>query len=167
VERYFLIKRKENPEYEKSKVIVESTYLGRDYSVRYLRVNLEDILKVEDNEHVSAFLEFMKDISDPLQRRFLIEPLEKDFFLSLHKCCSSNYEDWKKDELIKYKLKQALKSGICQLIMYKNYDAEKLLNKRSIEWLKKLFSNYEIKEFRQSITQMRDNFIETAKRFPE
>jgi hypothetical protein len=71
------------------------------------------------------------------------------------------------DELIKYKLKQALKSGICQLIMYKNYDAEKLLNKRSIEWLKKLFSNYEIKEFRQSITQMRDNFIETAKRFPE
>jgi hypothetical protein len=40
----FITKRKENPEYEKSKVIIESTFLGKDYSVRYLRVNLEDIL---------------------------------------------------------------------------------------------------------------------------
>jgi hypothetical protein len=50
--------------------------------IRYLNVNLEDILKIDDNQHVSTFLEFIKDISDPLQRRFLIQPLEKYFFLA-------------------------------------------------------------------------------------
>jgi hypothetical protein len=167
VERHFIVKRKENPEYEKSRVIIQSTYLGKDYSVRFLGVNLEDILKVEDNEHISAFLEFIKDISDPLQRLILIQPLKRDLFLLLHEGCINNYRAKENNELIKQKLKQALKSGISQLVMYKNYDAKKLLNKRSIEWLKKLFSNHEIKEFRQSIIQMRDNLIATAKRFPE
>ncbi|MGA9153483.1 MAG: hypothetical protein WBZ36_23135, partial [Candidatus Nitrosopolaris sp.] len=71
-----------------------------------------------------------------------------------------------KNELIKKVLIHGLKTGISQLVLDENYDANKLLNKRSIESLRKLLTNTEIKELRQFIMQMKNNIIATAEKFP-
>lgn len=175
VDRHYVSKDKIDPEYEKSKVIVKATFLGKDYSVNILKVNLEEILKAEDNEYISAFLEFIKDIPDS-QRDKLIQPLNELFrFL---------YDVWVvyyaakgkvgKDELtkqsnkiIKNVLIHGLKEGISRLVMDENYDANKLLNDRSVEWLKKLFTNTEIKELRRFIIQMKNKVVATAEKFPQ
>jgi hypothetical protein len=165
VDRHYLSKDKINPEYEKSKVIIKPTFQGKDYSVNFLKVNLEDILKAEDNEHISAFLEFIKDVSDPSQRRALIDPLNTLFFW-LHESWVTNFAVKGKDEVIKESLMGGLKNGISQMVLNENYDAKKLLNKRSNEWLKKLFSSQEIRDLQHFIVQMGDNLVSTAKRFP-
>jgi hypothetical protein len=165
VDRHYLSKDKIDPEYEKSKVIVKPTFQGKDYTVKFLKVNFEDILKAEDNELISAFLEFIKDISDPSQRRALIDPLN-DLFFWLHESWVTNFTVKGKDEIIKELLMRGLKDGISQMVLNENYDAKKLLNKRSNEWLKKLLSRQEIRDLQRSIVHISDNLDSTAKRFP-
>jgi hypothetical protein len=165
VDRHFLSKEKINPEYEKSKVIIKPTFHGKDYSVNFLKVSLEDMLKAEDNEYIYAFLEFIKDISDPSQRHSLIDPL-KTLFLWLHESWVTNFSVKGKNEVIKEVLMRGLKTGISQMVLNENYNAKKLLNKRSNEWLKKLFSSQEIRDLQHFIVYMGDNLVSTAKRFP-
>jgi hypothetical protein len=164
---HYVTKDKINPEYEKSKVVIRPTFLGKHCCVDFLKVNLEDILKAEDNEQISAFLAFIKD-SHPYQREKLIKPLKELYFV-LHASSGLliNNMPIGKDETIKDELKRALKTGISELVQDEDYDAKKLLNKRSIESLKKAFSSSEIKELRQSLRQMKKNIIATADRFPE
>jgi len=165
VNHHFVRKDKSDPEYEKSKVIVTATRLGKHYSVNILKVNLEDILKVEDEQFISDLLEFIKDIPD-LQRRKLIEPLH-DIFLYLYYIRLHDYKTKRKDELIKRILKAGLKPGIHELMRDETYDADKLLNKRSIESLKRLFGSHEIKELHQYIVHMKNNIIATEEKFPK
>jgi hypothetical protein len=161
----FVSKDKIKPEYEKSKVIIKATFPGKHYSVNVLDVNLEDVLKIEGDEHISAFLEFIKDIPES-QRHELIDPLN-ELFSWLYENWIFDYTIKKKDVLIKEILMSGLKTGISQLIGYEKYDADKLLNKRSIESLKNLFSNHEIEKLRQSIVQMKNNIISTEEKFPK
>jgi hypothetical protein len=165
VNHHFVTKDKSDPEYEKSKVIVKATLLGKHYTVNILEVNLEDILKTEDDKFISDLLEFIKDIPD-LQRRKLIEPLH-DLFVYLYYIGIHDYKTRRKEELIKRILKAGLKTGIHELMRYESYDADKLLNKRSIESLKKLFGSQEIKELHQYIVHMKNNIIATEAKFPK
>jgi hypothetical protein len=165
VNQQFVRKDKADPEYEKSKVIVTATLLGKHYSVNILKVNLEDILKVEDEQFISDLLEFIKDIPDS-QRRKLIEPLH-DIFFYLYYIGIHGYKTRRKDELIKRILKAGLKPGIHELMRDETYDADKLLNKRSIESLKKLFGSQELKELHQYIVHMKNNIIATEAKFPK
>ncbi|MFZ0512589.1 MAG: hypothetical protein WAM14_13355 [Candidatus Nitrosopolaris sp.] len=159
----YVKKDKINPEYEKSKLIIRPTFSAKHHAWRFLGVSLEDILKIEDNEQIAAYLEFIKDIHDASQRQKLIRPLE-DFLLL--------YEAWTTDGKLyrtqtKEILKRGLNKGIFELVQDRNYDAKELLNKRSIDWLKKLFSSQEIKELRHVIVQMKDKLLSTADRLPE
>jgi hypothetical protein len=165
VNHHLVSKDKSDPEYEKSKVIVKATLLGKHYSVNILKVNLEDILKVEDDKFISDFLEFIKDIP-ALQRRKLIEPLH-DLFLYLYYIWIHDYKTKRKDELIKRILKAGLKTGIHELMRDETYDADNLFNKRSIESLKRLFGSQEIKELHQYIVHMKNNIIATEAKFPK
>jgi hypothetical protein len=172
VDRHYVTKDKIDPEYEKSKVIVKATFPGKDYSVNILKVNLEEILKAEDNEYISAFLEFIKDMPDS-QRHKLIDPLNElfrflhDIWWTDHKAKTKGELMKHKNELIKKVLIHGMKTGISQLVLDENYDANKLLNKRSIESLRKLLTNTEMKELRQFIIQMKNNIIATAEKFPQ
>ncbi len=159
----YVKKDKINPEYEKSKLIIRPTLSGKHIAWRFLGVELEDILKIEDNDQITMYLEFIKDVRDVSQRQKLIKPLQA--FLTL-------YEAWITDGKLggtqtKEILKQGLKNGISELVQDRNYDPKGLLNKRSIEWLKKLFSSQEIKELRQFIVQMKNKLASTAEKFPD
>jgi hypothetical protein len=158
----YVKKDKINPEYEKSKLIISPTFSGKHHAWRFLGVALEDILRIEDNEQIAAYLEFIKDIHDASQRQKLTRPLEA--FLTLVEAWTSEgkLEPTQSKEI----LKQGLKKGISELAQDTNYDEKELLNKRSIEWLKKLFSSQEVRDLRQFIVRMSDNLVSTAKRFP-
>jgi hypothetical protein len=179
VDRHYVSKDKIDPEYEKSKVIVKATFPGKDYSVKILKVNLEEILKAEDNEYISAFLEFIKDMPDS-QRHKLIDPLNELFNWLTDLWWTEHIAKGKfsvtrgrgelnkqYDKIIKNVLIHGLKTGISQLVLDENYDSNKLLNKRSIESLRKFLTNTEIKELRQFIMHMKDSIIATAEKFPQ
>ena len=38
-------------------------------------MSLEDIMKLEEDKQITEYLEFIKDITDPLQRKALLQPL--------------------------------------------------------------------------------------------
>lgn len=135
--------------------------------------NLEEILKAEDNQYISAFLEFIKDMPDS-QRHKLIDPLNELFSWLTDLWWTEHIANGKVsvsrgrgelnkqyDKIIKNVLIHGLKTGISQLLLDENYDANKLLNKR------KLLTNTEIKELRQFLMQMKDNIIATAEKFPQ
>jgi hypothetical protein len=64
-------------------------------------------------------------------------------------------------------LKRALKKGMLEIALNNNYDSKSLLNKSSIQWLKKLFSSTEIKELQDYLVSIRDNLSKTIERFPD
>ena len=78
---------------------------------------------------------FVFEFIPDLQRRKLIEPLH-DLFLYLYYIWIHDYKTRRKGELIKRILKAGLKTGIHELMRDETYDADKLLNKRSIESLR-------------------------------
>jgi hypothetical protein len=158
----YVKKDKINPEYEKSKLIIRPTFLGKHHAWRFLGVALEDILRIENNEQIAVYLEFIKDIHDASQRQTLIRPLEA--FLTLIEAWTSEgkLEPTHSKEI----LKQGLKNGISELAKDRNYDETELLNQRSNEWLKKLFSSQERMDLQHFIVHTGDKLVSTAKRFP-
>jgi hypothetical protein len=158
----YVKKDKINPEYEKSKLIIRPTFSGKHHAWRFLGVDLEDILRIEDNEQISAYLEFIKDIHDASQRQNLIRPLEA--FITLIEAWTS--EGKLEPSQSKEILKQGLKNGISELAKDRNYNETELLNKRSNEWLKKLFSSQERRDLQHFIVYTGDKLVSTAKRFP-
>lgn len=158
----YVKKDKINPEYEKSKLIIRPTFSGKHNAWRFLGVDLEDILRIEDNGQITAYLEFIKDIHDASQRQKLIRPLEA--FLTLIEAWTS--EGKLEPSQSKEILKQGIKNGISELAKDRNYNETELLNKRSNEWLKKLFSSQERRDLQHFIVHMGDKLVSTAKRFP-
>lgn len=71
---------------------------------------------------------------------FVSDSLNTLFFW-LHESWVTNFTVKGKDEVIKELLMRGLKKGISRMVLNENYDAKKLLNKRSNVWLKKLFSS--------------------------
>jgi hypothetical protein len=47
-----ILGNKSNPEYEKSKLIFEPTSAGKKYAVPMLKVDLEDVIKVDSDEEI-------------------------------------------------------------------------------------------------------------------
>jgi len=163
VKHKYVKKDKINPEYEKSKLFIRPRFLGKHHAWRFLGVTLEDILKIEDNEQIALYFEFIKDVHNVSQRQKLIQPLDAFLTLFVVWTTDGKLEPTQTKEI----LKQGLKKGICELVQDRNYDSKELLNKRSIESLKKMLSSQEIKELRQFIVQMKDKLASTAEKFPK
>jgi predicted transcriptional regulator len=163
IKRNFIKKQKSNPEYEKSKLIFKPTQSGKSYAVFILKVDLEDILKLESDEDITNFLEFIKDITNPLQRKVLVQPLS-ELFTSL---AAVEVEGKIPQQFKKKVLREALKKGILEIVQNSNYTASSLLNERSIKWLKKLLTPIEINELEDFLVTIRDNLSKTIGRFPD
>jgi DNA-binding MarR family transcriptional regulator len=164
IKRNFIKKQKSNPEYEKSKLIFKPTLSGKNHAVFILKVDFEDILKSERDEDIANYLEFIKDITDPLQRKMLVQPLS-ELYTSL---AAMEVEGKLPQQFKKKVLREALKKGILETIQKNNnYSATHLLNERSIKWLKKLLTPIEIKELEDFLVTIRDNLSKTIERFPD
>jgi hypothetical protein len=157
----YIQKQKINPEYEKSKLIFKPTHLGKHVAWIDLDIPLEDIMKIEGDEEIVNYLEFIKDIRDPSQRKVLIDPLSTILTSLAAWTSKGRLEPNQKTNIIK----EGLKKGLLELVQNKNYDAKNLLNERSISWLKKLFTPQQIREIRDFILQVRDNLTRTNERF--
>ena len=159
----YIEKRKVNPEYEKSKLNFRATPKGKEIACIYLGIRLEDIMKLEEDEQITNYLEFIKNITDP--------PLQKEFLLPLSELLTSprawtsegKIEPDEKREIIKDRFKEVL----LELFKNKNYDANNLFNNKSKKWFQKLFTSKEIKEIKEDILQVVDNANLTIERFPE
>jgi hypothetical protein len=81
IKRNHVLKQKSEPEYEKSILIFKPTLLGKCYACTIIEVNIEDLLKLESDEEIANYLDVIKDITNPLQRKMFVEPLSELFSL--------------------------------------------------------------------------------------
>ncbi len=165
IKRNLIEKQKSNPEYEKSKLVFKATNRGKQIAHAYLGVSLEDIMKLEEDEQIANYLEFIKDITDPLQRKVLLQPLS-DLLES-----PEAWEDEQAEEKTRGTRREILRNGfkesLRELFDNKNYNPKNLFNNKRIIWFKRLFTPEEIKEINEDIQQMVENAKLTIERFPE
>jgi DNA-binding MarR family transcriptional regulator len=159
----FIGKQKVNPEYEKSKLIFKATSTGKQIARDHLGIRLEDIMILEEDQQITNYLEFIKNITDPSHQEEFLQPLT-DLLTSPRAWTSEDkIVPDEKREIIRDGFKEAL----LELFKNKNYDAKHLLNNRSIKWLQKLFTSQEISEIKEDILQVVDNANLTIERFPD
>ena len=164
----FIEKKKVNPEYEKSRLIFKATPMGKQMAWEYLHMNLEDIMKFEDDPQIINYLAFIKNISDPAQHKALLQPLS-DVLTSPRAWLREGRIE--SDEEVRSTrreiLRDSFKESLLELLQNKNYDAKKLFNTESIKWFKELFTSEEIKEIKEYMRQIIENANLTIERFPE
>lgn len=155
-------KQKINPEYEKSKLIFKATNTGKQIAYSYLGVSLEDIMKLEEDKQITEYLEFIKDITDPLQRKALLQPLS-DLLTSPRAWRVE--ADEKTRSTRRDILKNGFKESLLELLQIKNYEVKNLFNTRSTKWLAKLFTTKEINEIKEFVRHVRDKADVTIEMF--
>lgn len=159
----FIEKQKVNPEYEKSRLIFKATPTGKQIAWKYLQMDLEDIMKLEDDPLVAHYLEFIKDISDPVQRKALLQPLSD--LLTSPTAWGADYEETR--SIRREIITDSFKESLLELLQNKNYEAKNLFNTERIKWFKKIFTSKEIKEITEYIRLVADNSNLTIERFPD
>jgi DNA-binding MarR family transcriptional regulator len=159
----YVEKQKVNPEYEKSKLIFKATPTGKQIASDYLDIRLEDIMKLEEDEQITNYLEFIKNITDPSQQKKFLQPLSDLLTSPIAWTSEGKIKPDEKREIIIDGFKEAL----LELFKNKNYDAKNLFNNKSIKWFQKLFTSNEIKEIKEDILQVVDNANLTIERFPD
>jgi hypothetical protein len=125
-------------------------------------------VKIDDDPQIANYLEFIKDIPDPVQRKALLQPLS-DVLTSPRAWLregrvESNYEVRSTRRDI---LRDSFKESLLELLQNKNYEAKNLFNTERIKWFKKIFTSKEIKEIRDFIRFVADNGNLTIDRFPD
>lgn len=158
----YVQKHKINPEYKRGKLTFRPTLIAKHLAWTNLGVNIEDILKIEGDQDISNYFELIKDVSDPLQRQKFVEPLSS---------LITSYGTWEDNGKIDPKLKkdairEGFHNGIAELAQGSRGDADRFINQRTIEWLRKLFSTAERKEFKNLFEIIGKNLIKTSKKIP-
>jgi DNA-binding MarR family transcriptional regulator len=158
----YVEKQKINPEFERSKLVLRPTLMAKHLAWTSLGVDIENILKIEGDQDIFDYFELIKDVSDPLQRQKFIDPLSSII---------TSYGTWKDKGKIDPKLKRdAIKEGFCngivELVKRPKNDVGRFFNQITVEWLKKLFSTAELREFSNLFEIMGNNLIRSSKKIP-
>ena len=164
IEHYHYIeKRKINPKYQKSRLIFMLTHKGIAAAWLNGIINTDDISKnLNRDDNITKYIKFIHDVFDPSQRKQMLELM----FSKLEKTYSG-YEGEEGSDDVKKLIRECFLKGILELAFGNNYNASRLLNDTTIQWLKKLFSSEELKEFRKFLIQGRKNLNSTIERFPD
>jgi hypothetical protein len=158
----YIQKQKICPPHEKSKLVFTPTLVAKHYAWINLGVNIENILKLENDEDISNYLELSKGISNPLQRQEFVELLSSIL---------TSYGTWQDKGRIDPKLKrdtikEGFRKGIVQLAQGPFEDIGRFFNATSIKLLEELFSTSECREFKKLFERMGNNLIITSKKIP-
>jgi hypothetical protein len=162
IEQGYVQKQKICPPHEKSKLVFTPTLVAKHYAWLTLGVNIEDILKLENDEDISNYLELIKEISNPLQRQEFVEPLSSIL---------TSYGTWQDKGKIDPKLKkdvikEGFRKGIVQLAQRPFEDIDRFFNTVSMKLLEELFSTSECREFKNLFERMGNNLIRASKKIP-
>ena len=141
IKYHYVEKKKNNPQKEKSKLSFLPTLRGVACFWSYFPFDIKELIKIEKEDEITMYLEFIKDI-------FKFEhqtPLLRRLFTNIER----NYLNIEKDGAAKKRLiKESFIMGILELSQRKDFDAMKLFNKKGVQWLTKLYSKEELNEFK-------------------
>jgi DNA-binding MarR family transcriptional regulator len=157
----YVEKQKINPEFERSKLVLRPTMIGKHFAWHSLGVDIDDILKIEGDQDILNYFELIKDVSDPKRQKF-IDPLSSII---------TSYGTWESKgkidlELKRDSIKKGFHSGITELAQGNKNDVDRFFNQRTLGQLRKLFSVAELREFKNLFKIMGNNFIKTSKKIP-
>jgi hypothetical protein len=147
IKHHLIRKIKSNPEYEKSRLIFKATNTAKEFAHARLGVSLEDIVKIEEDQQVTEYFEFIKDITDSPQRKTLLQPL-LDLITSPKAWVSEDTIETGENTLDRRRevLKDSFKESLLELFINEDYNAKGLFNSKNVKWFKKLFTPEEVKE---------------------
>lgn len=159
IEYRYVEKIRVNPRHKKSRLVFIPTHKGISHAYLTLGVDIKKMIKAKDDE-ISMYVEFIKEIFKHSQHKQMLEPM----FSKLERGYLEIYEDNadKKKELVK----ECFRIGLLEVAQYRDYNTRVLFNSNSIRWLKKLFSNEELKNLKEILVQTRNNLTSTIERFP-
>jgi hypothetical protein len=154
----YVEKQKINPEFERSKLVLRPTMIGKHLAWHSLGVDIDDILKIEGDQDILNYFELIKDVSDPKRQKF-IDPLSSII---------TSYGTWESKgkidlELKRDSIKKGFHRGITELAQGNKNDVDRFFNQRTLGQLRKLFS---VAELRELFEIMGNNFIKTSKKIP-
>ena len=158
----YVKKQKINPEFERSKLVLQPTLMAKHLAWTSLGVDIENILKIESDQDIFVYFELIKDVSDSLQRQKFIDPLTSII---------TSYGTWESKgkidpELKRDSIKKGFRVGITELAQGTKNDVDGFFNERTVEWLRKLFSVAELGDFKKLFEMMGNNLIKTSKKIP-
>jgi DNA-binding MarR family transcriptional regulator len=159
IKQNYIVKQKEHPEHEKSKLSFKPTHSGKQLAAFKLKVSLEEILKAENDEEISKYFEIIRDVTDVSQRNEFIQPLEE---LLTRPVSPLFYKKGGKESI----LRRALKKGILNSVQNDSYDASRLLNERSSRPFKELLKPADVRELKNSLLNISNNLSKTIERLP-
>jgi hypothetical protein len=158
----YVEKQKINPEFERSKLVLRPTMIGKHHAWHSLGVEIEDILKIEEDQEILNYFELIKDVSDQLQCQKFIEPLS----LIITSVASWESKGKIDPKLKRDSIKKGFHSGITELAQGSKNDVDRFFNQRTLGLLRKLFSVAELREFKNLFEIMGNNLIKTSKKIP-
>jgi DNA-binding MarR family transcriptional regulator len=161
IKKNYITKQRVKPEFDKSILVFKPTCSGKSRAASIQNVNLEGILRMEKDKDIDNYLDVIGDITDTSQRDKFIEPLQKLLTRPMDPAFYNKLQTKKND------LKNALIKGILENIQNKNYDAEHLLNERSIRPLRELLGSSDIRELRCLLSNLRNKVNMTIERLPD
>ena len=157
IEHRYVVKRKVNPNYEKSKLFFVPTHKGISYAYLQLKVDLKAI--INGNDEIGRYIEFVKETFHSSEHcKQMVEPM----FSKLER----GYLEFDEDNAAKKKelVKDCFYMGLLNLAQHENYDANILFSSSGKRWLNELFSSEELRELKEAFLLAGNNLIKISER---
>ena len=155
----YVKKERDNPQKEKSKLTFLPTLKGVACFWKYFPFNLKEMIEIKEEDEVTTYLEFVKDVFKFEHQRPMLSRLFDNI--------EYNYYIFKKEDAERKRLlKESFTMGILELTQRRDYDVTKLFNKKGVQWLTKLYSNEELNEFKELFGRTKQNLTTVIERFP-
>ena len=140
----------------------KATYTGKSHAWSVLRVDIENIMKIEKDEDIANYMEIVESIADPLQRKLFLSPLSDLLTRVFFYDDNGRINPEKKMNI----LKNSFWRGLSNLIDVDNYNANTLFTYKNTKCLMKLYSKDELKDYHKVLLKQRDNRTSTIEKFP-
>jgi len=161
IKYHYIEKEKIHPEREKSKLIFIPTLRGKARAWSYFGLNVKEMVKTKKEDLITNYIEFIKDVFPSGQHKqmlsLLFSIIERDYL---------NIEE-ERVESRSTLVKKCFAEGLMELVQQEDYNPSKVFNEKCIQWLNKLFSHQELKEFKESFTRTKKNLTTTIEMFPD
>jgi hypothetical protein len=172
----YVEKERDDPQKEKSKLtflptlkgvacLWKSSFIDLNFSERSFDLDrwkhtfdLKEMIKMKKENEITMYLEFVKDVFNLDDQ----EPMVSRLFNYIE----YNYLKLEEQDVERKKLiKTSFIMGMLELAR-RDYSATKLLDKKVVQWLTKLFSKEELNEFKELFVRTKKNLTTVIERFP-
>jgi hypothetical protein len=156
----YIEEKRLDPKSEKSKSIFSPTSKGFSYAWALGLVNTKDITKIKKYDTIINYVKFIDEVFAPSQHKEMLGLLFTE--LANGRLDYEENNENKEKDLVK----ESFRNALFELIQKENYDSQFLSNRRTLEWLTKLYSITELRMIKRRFTQVKNNLDDTIKRLP-